>query len=890
MGIVTIPEDASEGRRARQSGRLLWWYLGLVLIHLLLGLPAQQPTVLSDELGYLGNARYLAGTAHLPNMEGTQLYHFGYSLVLLPAFWLFSNPVSTYQAVIAVNAFLASSLIVPLFFLLTGPLRVPARSARWIAFTCCLYPPLIFHSWIAWSENAYIPLYAAGLVLFGRFLGSRRQLDAAGLGLAVGLLYAVHPRGAPVIAGVLAYVVLLLVVKAIPIRSAVTLTAILGAVVAATRLVLGHLKQLGWAGGGEDILGKLAERVVPGGDALMMAERMAGQMLYLAQATAGLVVLGLLVAGGVVAKKVVSRSLRRALSEPSTGVLFVALVTSACVFLASCAAKLYSLHGAQGVRAGNLIHGRYNEAAAVVFLAVALGWLYRARFSKKALAWRMAAVVAMIVLLTAVGAAELDDAITRHAAASPSQAEVDRVPLSGIQASGVPGVYPLVALVGGLNLVAMSALAVVGFVVVVAGFSSSRRLGLALVSVLFVALAVANQRLYLVPSAERLAPRRVFAARLAEIGSAATIAFDTRHDVRGLFASLQYLLPASEFVRFSGRGGEVPRCDAVITSKFWHQAEPLGAEFYLAEGRSKVALWLMPGPLLERVDRWAPEGEVLGAEPVVGVRDLGFGPPERNANRIGRWSDGSASLTVNVNPERPPLMLGIRVGSTGRDDAILELRANGVSLWNNPVPRAGGAATFLLDAVPLRDTLTIEVLSDTKRSASRSGEERGEREFGLFITELRLDSREGLAEKAVGGLVLGAEQVLGYPESGFYPRERHGEGSARWTHGMARLRVPLDLRHRPRRLAVEVAVPGRDETTLRIRANGVVLWDGRVSDETWSRTLDLSPVPLGDELLVELESDTFVPAETVEGSTDRRRLGVRVRSIRLESGAAGGNG
>jgi hypothetical protein len=107
---------------------------------------------------------------------------------------------------------------------------------------------------------------------------------------------------------------------------------------------------------------------------------------------------------------------------------------------------------------------------------------------------------------------------------------------------------------------------------------------------------------------------------------------------------------------------------------------------------------------------------------------------------------------------------------------------------------------------------------------------------------------------------------------------------------MARLRVPLDLRHRPRRLAVEVAVPGRDETTLRIRANGVVLWDGRVSDETWSRTLDLSPVPLGDELLVELESDTFVPAETVEGSTDRRRLGVRVRSIRLESGAAGGNG
>ena len=58
----------------------------------------------ADELGYLGNARYIAGTSHLPDMQGTQLYHFGYSLFLLPAFWLFSDPVSTYRAVVVINA------------------------------------------------------------------------------------------------------------------------------------------------------------------------------------------------------------------------------------------------------------------------------------------------------------------------------------------------------------------------------------------------------------------------------------------------------------------------------------------------------------------------------------------------------------------------------------------------------------------------------------------------------------------------------------------------------------------------------------------------------------------------------------------------------------------
>jgi hypothetical protein len=36
-----------------------------------------------------------------------------------------------------------------------------------------------------------------------------------------------------------------------------------------------------------------------------------------------------------------------------------------------------------------------------------------------------------------------------------------------------------------------------------------------------------------------------------------------------------------------------------------------------------------------------------------------------------------------------------------------------------------------------------------------------------------------------------------------------------------------------------------------------------------------------DTLVIELESDTFTPADRVEGSTDERTLGVAVRGIRL---------
>jgi len=167
------PIRESSGRSEHpQYRRLLWFYGALVAIHVLSGLPAEQPLVLSDELGYLGNARYIAGVSHLPEMEGAQLYHFGYSIFLVPMFWVFADPIWTYKAAIVVNALLASLLIVPLFSVVARLIGAPSRTARWVAFTCCLYPPMVFHSSIVWSENLYTPLYASAMALFGRFLQS----------------------------------------------------------------------------------------------------------------------------------------------------------------------------------------------------------------------------------------------------------------------------------------------------------------------------------------------------------------------------------------------------------------------------------------------------------------------------------------------------------------------------------------------------------------------------------------------------------------------------------------------------------------------------------------------------------------------------------------------
>src|SRR5690349_978985 len=78
-------------------------YLALVAVHVLLSWETWQPTVFMDELGYLGNARYLAGAGCLPNLQGFTFYHFGYSLLIAPGFWVSADPLLAFKAAVVIN-------------------------------------------------------------------------------------------------------------------------------------------------------------------------------------------------------------------------------------------------------------------------------------------------------------------------------------------------------------------------------------------------------------------------------------------------------------------------------------------------------------------------------------------------------------------------------------------------------------------------------------------------------------------------------------------------------------------------------------------------------------------------------------------------------------------
>ncbi len=734
----------SSGLGSRGLAGQLLPYLGLVLIHLLSGLQVDQPLILADEVGYLGNARYLSGAAHLPDMRGTGFYHFGYSLFLMPAFWLFAEPFWIYKATIAINALLVSALYFPLRFILTSAVQLPARSARWIAFACCLYPPLVLYSGFAWSENAFITFYAVATALFARFLATRSSGDALLLGLVVGFLYTIHPRALPILVAVPVYLVLLAGLRVIRKRQLLLGLSTIATVFAITRFVNQHLKSTGWGSTGEVSATKLAGRLVPDADFPALIERALGQVLYLSLASHGLALVGLMAMIWLIVRKIRSGSLRDALATPTSGVPLFILMTAAGVFIAAVTLKLYSLHGEQAVRGADFIHGRYNEALAVLGIAYGLAEWWKSGLGKRRVIWRVVVVSGVILCLVAVVMAEVNDALRRQVADLPGVEPQELVLPSRVDAVAVAGVYPLVGAVGALDLYPISAIVIGSFALITLTMRFSRRGGVVVLMLLFASFSYYNHRYYLFPRIAATRPRLAMAAEMRRLGPITTVSYDAAYREPGFVPAMQFLVQDAMFQRFDSSRGEKPGAEAVISGTDWSQAEDLGARFVMSSGRGS-ALWILPGEMQARLRVAAYEGVILGAR------------------------------------RRP-------------------------DLW----------------------------------------------------------------------------------ESGFYREESFAVGPGRWTDGAASLRVPLDSRSPPRTLEIETLAPGREGTRLQVLANGVELWHEQIPLEAWSKTFSLEGVPLGEELLIELNSDTFFPKESRPGSKDRRRLGVVVTGIRLSGVAPGG--
>jgi hypothetical protein len=138
-------------------------------------------------------------------------------------------------------------------------------------------------------------------------------------------------------------------------------------------------------------------------------------------------------------------------------------------------------------------------------------------------------------------------------------------------------------------------------------------------------------------------------------------------------------------------------------------------------------------------------------------------------------------------------------------------------------------------------------------------------------------------------VTLGCEYVAGVEESGIYCQEQDSKGQLfRWTDGHARLVIPLDKTNPPQTLWARLFIfrpPLVTRAPLKILVNNRELFDQEVPLWKWEGSFDLSQFDLGEELVLEIISDTFIPQGVMDGGTneDPRTLGVQLRSIKLLS-------
>jgi hypothetical protein len=134
-------------------------------------------------------------------------------------------------------------------------------------------------------------------------------------------------------------------------------------------------------------------------------------------------------------------------------------------------------------------------------------------------------------------------------------------------------------------------------------------------------------------------------------------------------------------------------------------------------------------------------------------------------------------------------------------------------------------------------------------------------------------------------VVVGCEFVPGIEESGLLPTHYDQKGRPyRWTNGDAKLSIPIDPRNPPPAVRVYVSPwrpPQVAPPSLRLLVNERELFHGQIGPDPWERVLDLSGIDLGNQVELQIVSDTFVPSELEGGGPDNRALGVQVRGVEL---------
>lgn len=175
--------------------------LAISLAALTSNLPVAGPMIQSDEGSYLHNAAAIAGYTN----DFANSHHAGYSILLVPAFWIGETPQSIWFWVKAINAFLVFVTVWLLWWLSVFLMPQISNLRRSLGvLISAIYPAGIVLSGYCFAQIALIPCFLATfacLLLALRSGPSGNPYPWLGAGLFAGFAYWIHPVGIVVTIG-----------------------------------------------------------------------------------------------------------------------------------------------------------------------------------------------------------------------------------------------------------------------------------------------------------------------------------------------------------------------------------------------------------------------------------------------------------------------------------------------------------------------------------------------------------------------------------------------------------------------------------------------------------------------------------------------------------------
>jgi hypothetical protein len=549
-------------------------YVGSVVLRLLLSADVQGPSLSDDEIAFLSNARVVAGVGAIP-LEPTFVptKYLGYSLFLVPLYWLGLSPAGLYSAALVVNALLASMVVFLSYWAARRIFAAERPRALAVAATAGLYPASLLNSSFAWSENLLLPLILAAAIAAFLLIERPTLARVATFGSLGGFLYFSHPRLLPTVLLCFLFLLAAALRRRVPAPLALVGAGTLALGVVLTRAVHDWLLPQMYGGSLRDTESNYAEKIT--GlitDGALLTDtfmNVAGTLWYLGIASVGISIIGAGVLGGKLwggdASAAVKWTAAFALLSLGGGILISAI----------------SLAGA-GDRIDYRFYGRYAEAHIYLILVAGLVALFGQGVSRiQRTQWLARAGVVICVLAVVTYFGHGPERFADHGTA-------------GVTILGALGPSFYTTDGGGFpfwtaTFVVLAAIVLIAATVLLA----ERALPLALCGLFLLSAAVAQSN-FVNPLSSAIQSQAVLHHSSA-LQEEEAISYDVSKVSTFTLPLNQYYLRDTQFSFFDSTKGELPQHDVVIAGADWVDAKRLNARVIAHETHGDRMAWVLPG-------------------------------------------------------------------------------------------------------------------------------------------------------------------------------------------------------------------------------------------------------------------------------------------------------